>query len=307
VVDDQQEFQVPGSRFQVPCSTFQGSDSRVQVPGSRVPSASWRTGSSGPETWNLKSQITNFTLSEAEGHKSQIIDIHDYAALTLLFWENFDPVYSLHFSKGPLDILDHSSQNYAFGSKLGIDLTRPFPEEIPSGKVTYPINPSSKNVPNVLSVPNVLNFKNLFETLHLPVLLLTILKDQTYTKNLLEKELAELAGMEHFKAVFLYDDGADLNDFFTLVWLLGGNLEPDRDITVVQTSANSSFALADATFKTPQHDNFPRDWPNVVTMDETTIAGIDRKWPALGLGPVISSPSLKYKTLVIGHEAVRNH
>jgi hypothetical protein len=33
-------------------------------------------------------------------------------------------------------------------------------------------------------------------------------------------------------------------------------------------------------------------------MDDRTIAEVDRKWSQLGLGPVLVSPSLKYKKLV---------
>jgi 4-hydroxy-3-polyprenylbenzoate decarboxylase len=256
---------------------------------------------------NLNSEISN--------HKSQInqspiagsqpaadIDIHNYAILAQLFAENFNPAYSLHFSKGPLDILDHSSTAYAFGSKLGIDLTRLFPEEIPTGQPSNPLVPSYPRtlIPNVLSVPNVIRCTNLIETQSLPVLLLTVKKEETYNKKDLEKELAELEGMEQFKAVFLFNDSADLKDLFMLVWLVGGNLEPDRDISNVNTPSGTSFVLVDATIKTHQHDHFKREWPNVVTMDNDTISVVDEKWTELGLGDQLPSPSLKIKPLVMG-------
>ena len=57
------------------------------------------------------------------------VDIQNYQEILKAFAQNFNAAYSLHFSKGPLDVLDHSSQKFAFGSKLGIDLTTPFPEE----------------------------------------------------------------------------------------------------------------------------------------------------------------------------------
>jgi 4-hydroxy-3-polyprenylbenzoate decarboxylase len=245
---------------------------------------------------NPKSQIRN--------PKSQIIDIHNYAALAKIFAGNFDPGYSLHFSKGPLDILDHSSQKYAYGSKLGIDLTRPFAEEIQSGKDTNPeISASPLKIPiviNVKGVPNVISFKSLFETHSLPVLLLTILKDETFSKKELEKELVNLPEAKQLKVVLLFDDGVDLNDLFSLMWLLGGNLEPDRDISILNTPSGNTFILVDATFKTLQHDQFRRDWPNIVTMDNQTIAAIDNMWKELGLGEFLESPSLKYKLLVKG-------
>jgi 4-hydroxy-3-polyprenylbenzoate decarboxylase len=37
---------------------------------------------------------------------------------------NVDPRRDLLFTDGPLDALDHSSDRFAFGSKVGIDATR---------------------------------------------------------------------------------------------------------------------------------------------------------------------------------------
>ncbi|HET7275249.1 MAG TPA: menaquinone biosynthesis decarboxylase [Longimicrobiaceae bacterium] len=42
---------------------------------------------------------------------------------------NIDPERDVTFGKGPVDDLDHSSQNPSFGSKMGIDGTRKWPEE----------------------------------------------------------------------------------------------------------------------------------------------------------------------------------
>ena len=108
------------------------------------------------------------------------------------------------------------------------------------------------------------------------------------------------------KLVFIFNEGADLTDEFTLVWLLGGNLEPDRDVTVLNFKNGNQTVLVDATFKTGKHDNFKRDWPNVVTMDKKTILAIDKKWNELGLGELIQSPSLKFLSLVKGAGAIRD-
>ena len=42
---------------------------------------------------------------------------------------NIDPERDIIFTKGPIDALDHSSRLFAFGSKMGIDATRKWPEE----------------------------------------------------------------------------------------------------------------------------------------------------------------------------------
>jgi len=42
---------------------------------------------------------------------------------------NIDPQRDARFTMGPIDVLDHSSRTFTYGSKLGIDATRKLPEE----------------------------------------------------------------------------------------------------------------------------------------------------------------------------------
>ncbi len=42
---------------------------------------------------------------------------------------HIDPERDVRFSMGPMDVLDHSSRGFTYGSKMGIDTTRKWPEE----------------------------------------------------------------------------------------------------------------------------------------------------------------------------------
>jgi 4-hydroxy-3-polyprenylbenzoate decarboxylase len=42
---------------------------------------------------------------------------------------NIDPERDTTFTKGPVDVLDHASQHFSFGTKMGIDATRKWPDE----------------------------------------------------------------------------------------------------------------------------------------------------------------------------------
>jgi 4-hydroxy-3-polyprenylbenzoate decarboxylase len=42
---------------------------------------------------------------------------------------NIDPERDARFSMGPVDVLDHASRGFTYGSKMGIDATRKWPEE----------------------------------------------------------------------------------------------------------------------------------------------------------------------------------
>jgi len=52
------------------------------------------------------------------------IDPHDLSEVLFRVTSNVDPKRDLMFVDGPLDVLDHSSDRFAFGSKVGIDATR---------------------------------------------------------------------------------------------------------------------------------------------------------------------------------------
>jgi 4-hydroxy-3-polyprenylbenzoate decarboxylase len=65
------------------------------------------------------------------------IDPHDGQEVLFRITSNVDPRRDLLFTEGPLDVLDHSADRFAFGSKVGIDATRKsaqldgFPREWP--------------------------------------------------------------------------------------------------------------------------------------------------------------------------------
>ncbi len=57
------------------------------------------------------------------------IDVHDAREVWWYALNNIDPERDVRFSKGPIDDLDHAARGPAFGTKMGIDGTRKWPEE----------------------------------------------------------------------------------------------------------------------------------------------------------------------------------
>jgi len=232
------------------------------------------------------------------------VDIHNYRELLKIIFDRLDPNNSLMFSKGPLDVLDHSSSRFAFGSKLGIDVTMPFDEEIylktENLQEIYSFPESA-----LKNIPEIENFYDLKENWGIPVCILSVKKDKQFRIEKLAYSIKENISFSYFKTIVIVDSGVDIKDLFTVVWLATGNLEPQRDISIINFKNNSSTILVDATIKTNANDNFKRDWPNVVVSSKDTINQIDQKWETLGLGDFISSPSLKYLPLVKNEGAIR--
>jgi 4-hydroxy-3-polyprenylbenzoate decarboxylase len=57
------------------------------------------------------------------------VNIHDPTEAWWIALNNIDPERDARFTMGPVDVLDHSSRAFTYGSKLGLDATRKLPEE----------------------------------------------------------------------------------------------------------------------------------------------------------------------------------
>src|SRR5262249_5790703 len=57
------------------------------------------------------------------------VDVQDAGAVVWKVLNNIDPERDIQFVMGPVDVLDHSSRMPAYGSKMGIDGTRKWPDE----------------------------------------------------------------------------------------------------------------------------------------------------------------------------------
>lgn len=57
------------------------------------------------------------------------VDVRDPRTAWWIALNNIDPERDARFSMGPIDVLDHSSRAFTYGSKIGFDATRKWPEE----------------------------------------------------------------------------------------------------------------------------------------------------------------------------------
>jgi 4-hydroxy-3-polyprenylbenzoate decarboxylase len=199
------------------------------------------------------------------------------------------------FAKGPLDVLDHSSPNFAFGSKLGIDATTKLPEE-----TGYQSGSKIAFAESDHGIFESWNTSLLNE--NIPIIILTIHKPNVELTAAIGQQLLADEQFSSVKVFILLDDTADIHDLNTVCWLVCANVDPERDIRIAE--APRQQIVVDACMKYPPNYNFPREWPNVVTASETTINAIDQKWEQLGLGNFVPSPSMIFLKMKKGNGAV---
>jgi 4-hydroxy-3-polyprenylbenzoate decarboxylase len=233
------------------------------------------------------------------------IDIRDYKALMYHVFENVDFGTDMLFSNGPLDVLDHSSDNFSYGGKAGIDATIKMEEELAgrsSVKSPVPDFPDA----DFQGIEYITHYNSTLLSVDSPVLIISV--DRSKDPGVIEKVRDHFKKNDpegNIKLIIAVDHTVDVRDLFTVAWQLLGNTDPRRDHLFLSRGS----VLFDATIKVYRSGGFPRKWPNIVCSDEATISKIDRKWGTLGLGELIDSPSARYNVLLRegADEIIRQH
>jgi 4-hydroxy-3-polyprenylbenzoate decarboxylase len=221
------------------------------------------------------------------------VDIRNYKDLVCQIFLNTDFRRDLLFSHGPLDVLDHSSDAFSFGGKLGVDATVKFPEEstgrndaVNEGKT---VDIEIKDDFFTKSIVSDYNTDLLIGATSVVIVSVNRSADRDIIeklKNMFRKN--DIDG--RCRLILVVDHTVDIKDLFMVAWQVLGNSDPERDHVFISPGS----VLIDATIKAFRTGGFSRKWPNVVCSSAETISAIDMKWESLGLGSFINSPSTRY-------------
>jgi len=225
------------------------------------------------------------------------INVRNYRELILNILINTDFESDIFFTRGPLDVLEHSSDNFSFGGKAGIDATVKLPEELHRKQTPQIASEIADpeyitgwfNKPFIKSA----NSKLIDEGIRILILGVNPSEDP----DCLQKTIELLKSRDKtgfFRIVLAVDHTVDTGDLYTVAWQVLANSDPLRD----HYQLSPLTILIDGTIKLFSKNGFPRRWPNVVCSDSVTIENIDRKWATMGFDSFISSPSLKYSKLI---------
>lgn len=225
------------------------------------------------------------------------IDIQNQKEVFNTIIKNVNPESDIDIGRGPLDILDHSSQKQGFGSKLMIDAT----QDGESDNIVFNLDDLSVLLEKV---PDIEWINDEYIKNGIPVINLTI-NNVEITINKLKQILVDNSILEGIKLIILTESFAKINDANILLWYVLNNIDPERDCIIIKRSS-SSVLIVNACRKPKLKHVFERDWPNVVVMDDETINKVDEKWDKLGLGDFIESPSNKLKYLNENEGAIAN-
>ncbi len=233
-------------------------------------------------------------------------NIKDYAALSRYVSQHCDPQQDIVIGQGPIDVLDHSCSKMAFGGKLGIDATRKLPEEIRAD--ARPLHLEGVHIDSAtlkIQFPEIDTVNDASLRDGISLVIVTISKSRKGQVKELGRKLAALPMFAQVKVILFLDAGIDVSRMGDAMWRFSNNTDVKRDSIIIEGEGDTQATLIlDGTRKTLELDGFTRDWPNILVSTDETIAKVDAIWPALGLGEVIPSPSIRYKKGMYGTGAV---
>ncbi len=234
------------------------------------------------------------------------VSVSDYLQLAQVLSENVEPADDIIFMKGPLDVLDHSSDKFSYGSKMGIDATVKYEEE-KSEKPRPTMNLAQLNCASLKqNYPEIKEINDALLKKDISVLFISVEKTKKQHVKILAEQMIQETCLRHIKFIVLTDYPTDVFDIEQVCWIAAGNVEPLRDCHVFEAKNEDevSHLFIDGTRKRADIDNFKRDWPDIVTSDEATVQLVDKRWQEYEIGAFLSSPSQKYKHLILSKTAI---
>jgi len=244
--------------------------------------------------WGAGQMMLNKILAVVD----ESVDLDNPKDLFKKIIENTVVSKDILISRGPLDVLDHSTDVTGFGGKIGFSATHKN-----TGAEEYLQCDIIISALKALSEKNqsIVGYNTELIEEGISLLIIAVKKEDAHTINNLKQSLLNEAAFRPIKFVLFIEHLIHPNDYKDVVWRSANNVEPSRDCDLNST-ANKLFI--DATMKSKDKDGFKKDWPNIICTDADTIKLVDSKWHDYNIGDFIASPSLKYSKLKYSEGAV---
>lgn len=166
------------------------------------------------------------------------VDVQDLAQVRDAVLNQVDPDTGLIIAEGPLDALDHSSNQALYGNRLGIDATK---------KTNPPIKDGVANTYHII----------------------TLCKEHPGQGR---EALAEYMSSHSDKYVIAVDQEVNPKDLSTVMWKVFNNIDAKRDLVLQDGKIG-----IDATKKW-RSEGLTREWPNDIEMTPEIKQMVSERW-----------------------------
>jgi 4-hydroxy-3-polyprenylbenzoate decarboxylase len=210
--------------------------------------------------------------------------LSDDEAMLRHILDRLDIKTGVYITQGIVDALDHSSYQWAYGGKIGLDVTTPLAGEPlfaaeKAAKRAIPISDADILAELNSDEKRVLGLRRYAEDLHNSVLLLAVDKENinTHLAARLSQRVFNSNIAKAFTIVVLVDHkNNDLLDDHKIMWRIFNNTDWERDTFF---SADRRAMLIDSTAKV-EADGFTRRWPDDLEIPESVKLTVDSKQSA---------------------------
>ncbi len=241
-------------------------DKRYPMQARRLMSALWGLGQ--------MSFVKTIVVVDAD------VDVQDEPAILKLLLNRSDLFQDLFFSEGILDVLNHASDRALYGSKLGIDATTKIDGEPGFGETSpSTVSGDGEGLPTGENIfkrfPEIKSCRTVETESGRPILLVALDKQRLHQGSEFIRLFFKEAEFSAIKILIVLEGHVDLENNSTVLWKLFNNLDPRRDIQILDDQAG-----IDVTQKFPE-EGYHQNWPDEIVMSAEIKNWADKIWPKL--------------------------
>ncbi len=211
----------------------------------------------------------------------------------LEFWKHAllhcEPGRDTVITKGPTDVLDHSSREWSYGSKLIIDGTIKTWEE---GKAV-PWTPAfARDAHTLPKLEGILEQNQAGDG----IWWVSLNKTKPHQGLELGKTLASTPEAAGIRLIAIVDEETNVLDPEDSFWTLLNNIDPERDSSI-EKGVSGHILVLDGSRKIAE-EGFTRIWPPKISMPPEIAELVDSRWDEYKLGvPKPKSPTGRKKVM----------
>jgi len=231
------------------------------------------------------------------------VEANDHLGFWRAVLQHAVPGRDHQIAKGPIDVLDHASRSWSYGTKLIIDGTIKHVEEGGEASGVGAAAPAVGVSADTASAPTVAGTRRAWtpgpersrhELPHHPDVVdqhqvaggfwfLTTRKSRAQQGRELGAWAATQAAAVGVRLIAVLDDETNPRDFEDCMWTLLNNIDPERDLQTLEGANDAGpMWVLDATPKLAS-EGFTRAWPSKITMDPAVVARMAPLAEKLGL------------------------
>lgn len=214
------------------------------------------------------------------------VKVSDMDAVWRAVTERAQPGRDTLTTRGPIDVLDHSSRGWGYGGKLIIDATTKRPEEVGSGTSSregqaHDLAPETFAPFVAAELPSFGGVLDQRQTAD-GYWLVALDKTRAGQAQALAQTFAAHPAARGVRHLLICDEQTDVHDLGDVWWTILNNIDPERDVQRVVSPGGGDLLAWDGARKLPE-EGFVREWPPKIVMDAGVVDRVDALWHVWGL------------------------